>query len=64
MAFSHPTAILTEGRLLARVACLECGAAIIIDAKDDHDYAALHEEWHRQLDQRIRRAGAGSQVYR
>lgn len=64
MAFSRPTPILTEGRLLALVACLECGVAIIIDPRNDPDYAALHEKWHRELDQRIRRAGAGSQVYR
>lgn len=44
--FTAATAVLAEGARVGIATCRECGAAVLIDPRDEINYARLHSEWH------------------
>jgi hypothetical protein len=56
MAFSNATALSAEGARVGLVTCQECGAALLLDPRDDTNVLKLHDQWHDELAQRIFRA--------
>ncbi len=48
--YSYATIIAAEGARVAIVTCLTCGAALLVDPRDEVGSAELHNEWHEQIE--------------
>lgn len=46
--WTNATAFEAEGARVGLVTCLMCGAAVLLDPRDDKDPVALHTLWHRE----------------
>ena len=46
--FTDATVIAAEGARVALLTCKECGAAILLDPRDDEDRPKQHAEWHKR----------------
>lgn len=42
------TTLPAEGARIGIVTCLACGAALLLDPRDDFDVVELHRRWHEQ----------------
>lgn len=45
------TILQAEGARIGLIVCPKCGAAILVDPRDDVDLGKLHEEWHEALEE-------------
>lgn len=48
MSDDRVAVVQAEGARIAIWTCPECGAAVLIDPRDDFDPAYRHREWHRE----------------
>jgi len=48
--FSKQTVITAEGARVGFVTCEDCGAAILLDPREDFDPIKRHRAWHRRHD--------------
>jgi transcription elongation factor Elf1 len=46
---SDATVVAAEGARIGIVTCMICGAAILIDPRDERSAVALHSEWHPEV---------------
>ena len=51
------TAIAAEGARIGLATCRACGAAIMVDPRDDVDAMELHTRWHRETSERSPASG-------
>lgn len=46
VGFTDPTVVLAGGVLVQIVSCLSCGAAVLLDPRDDLPMMDVHLAWH------------------
>lgn len=50
MPFTKATAFEAESARVAIITCVVCGAAILLDPRDDVNMRDLHDAWHQDLE--------------